>query len=80
MSEGPSARKQRRWVVWLVDEARRGQLGRESVAEHFSEASLVVVKPLFTLIIDGADVHDYVASVEDSWVSGTLHVCYTASV
>jgi hypothetical protein len=50
------------------------------VAEHFSEASLVVVKPLFTLIIDGADVHDYVASVEDSWVSGTLHVCYTASV
>jgi hypothetical protein len=35
---------------------------------------------LLTLIIDGADVHDYVASVEDSRVPGTLHVCYTASV
>jgi hypothetical protein len=35
---------------------------------------------LLPLIIDGADVHDYVASVEDSRVPGTLHVCYTASV
>jgi hypothetical protein len=50
------------------------------VAEHFPEASLVVVEPLLTLIIDGTDVHDYVASVEDSRVPATLHVCYTASV
>jgi hypothetical protein len=35
---------------------------------------------LLTLIIDTTNVHDYVASFEDSRVTGTLHVCYTASV
>lgn len=35
---------------------------------------------MLTFIIDGTDVHDYVASVEDSRVPGTLHVCYTTSV
>jgi hypothetical protein len=40
----------------------------------------VVVKPILTLIIDGTNVHDYVASIEDSRVSGTLHVYDTASV
>ena len=50
------------------------------MAEHFPKASLVVIEPLLRLIIDGADVHDYIASVEDSWVPGTFDVCYTASV
>jgi hypothetical protein len=36
------------------------------MAEHFPKASLVVIKPLLRLIIDGADVHNYIASVEDS--------------
>lgn len=35
---------------------------------------------MLTLVIDSTDVHDYVASVEDSRISGTLHVCYTALV
>jgi hypothetical protein len=48
------------------------------VAEHFPKASLVVVKAVLALIIDGANVHDYVASVKDSRVSSALDVCYTA--
>ncbi len=50
------------------------------MAEHILKASLVVVKPLLALIVDGADVYDYVAGVEDGRVSGTFNVCYTASV
>jgi hypothetical protein len=48
------------------------------VAEHFPKAPLVVVKPMLTLIVDGADIHDYVASVKDSRVSSALDVYYTA--
>ena len=35
---------------------------------------------MLALIVDGADVYDYVAGVEDGRVSGTFNVCYTASV
>jgi hypothetical protein len=49
------------------------------VAEHLPKASLVVVKPLPALIIDGADVHDYVAGVKQSRVSGAFDICYTVS-
>lgn len=31
------------------------------------------------LIIDGADVHDYVAGVKQSRVSGAFDICYTVS-
>jgi hypothetical protein len=50
------------------------------VAEHFPKASLVVVKPLLALVIYGADVHDYVASIKDSRVAGAFDVWYTALV
>ena len=48
------------------------------MAEHFPKAPLVVVKPMLALVIDGADVYDYVTSVKDSRVSSTLDVYYTA--
>jgi hypothetical protein len=48
------------------------------VAEHFVKAALVVVKALLALVVDGADVHDYVASVQDVGVPSAYHV-YCAS-
>ena len=45
------------------------------MAEHFVKASLVVVEPLLALVVDGTDVHDYVASVKDARVPSALHVC-----
>jgi hypothetical protein len=50
------------------------------VTEHFPKASLVVVKPLLALIIDGANVHNYVAGVKQSRISGAFDICYTALV
>jgi hypothetical protein len=45
------------------------------VAEHLLKTSLMVVKPLLALVVHGADVHDYVASVEDVRIPGAFHVC-----
>jgi hypothetical protein len=45
------------------------------VAEHIVKAALVVVKPLLAFVINGTDVHDYVASVEDVRVPRAFHVC-----
>jgi hypothetical protein len=45
------------------------------VTEHLVKASLVVVKPLLALVVDGTNVHDYVASVEDVRVPSAFHVC-----
>jgi len=37
----------------------------------------MVVKPLFALVVDGADVHDYIASVQNVRVPSAFDLCDT---
>jgi hypothetical protein len=47
------------------------------MAKHLFEASLVMVEPLPALIVDSADVDDYIASVEGVRVPSAFDVYST---
>jgi hypothetical protein len=44
------------------------------VAEDFLKASLMVVKPLLALVVNGTDVHDNVTGIKNFGVSSTFDV------
>ena len=44
------------------------------MAKDFSETSLVVIEALLVDIIHTADVNDYVASVQNSGITGALQI------
>jgi len=46
-------------AIVLVDEASRGELGVEAMAEHLGEATLMVVVSVRGRVVNAANVDDY---------------------
>lgn len=58
----------------LVDQTRRRQLGCEPKPEDFVESTLMMVKPLTALVVDGTNVDHDIASVENGEISTPLDI------
>jgi hypothetical protein len=59
----------------LENQAGGGEFRLETVPKDFSEAPLVVVKQLLSLVVDGANINNDVAGFENRWVSSAFHLC-----
>jgi hypothetical protein len=64
-----------RWKLDKLENQSSGrQLRLEAVSKDFSETPLVMIKQLFGLIVDGADIDHDVAGFEYGRVSGAFHL------
>ena len=73
----PDEYMQRRDAVQyvLVDKTGRRELCDESMAKHFLEPALVMIKALLRLVVHGANVDDNVTCIQHRGIPTPLHVC-----
>ena len=58
----------------LVDKTGRRELCDESMAKHFLEPALVMIKALLRLVVHGANVDDNVAGIKNCGVACALQI------